>query len=130
MSALTKGRDTVSRVGRLYLVPLAAAVVVLQGSLVCLDEAGNAVPGANSAGLTARGRAEEFADNTNGGAGGASVNVLEGEYRWENDGSIDRTHIGTQAKIIDDQSVGASGLSSAGVITDVDDHGVWVRTEA
>lgn len=130
MTALVKGRNTVSRTGRLYDVPLAALAVIMMGSLVCLDATGNAVPGTNTAGLKARGRAEEFADNTGGAAGDTSVNILEGEYFWENDGSIDRTHIGSQAKIIDDQTVGAAGASDAGVITDVDDNGVWVRTEA
>ena len=128
MTALTKGRNTISRVGRLYSIPVTSGKVIFQGSLVCLGALGNAVPGANSPGLKARGRAEEFADNSTGAD--VFVNVLEGEYFWENDGSIDRTHIGSQAKIIDDQTVGAAGASDAGVITDVEDNGVWVRTEA
>lgn len=129
MTALTKGRDTVSRVGRLYSCPVAAGAMILQGAMVCLEAAGNAVPGSNTGGLKVRGRAEEPADNTAGAAGDVSVPVLEGEYLWENDGTIDRTHIGTVATVIDDQTVGTGGASDAGMITDVVDAGVWVRTE-
>lgn len=129
MAALTKGRNTVARLGHLFVDPVAADAVIHQGALVCLDAAGNAVPASNTGGLTARGRAEIPADNTGGAAGDTQMETLEGEYRWENDGSIDRSHIGTVATIIDDQTVGTGGASDAGMITDVDDDGVWVRTE-
>ncbi len=127
MAGLTHGIDTPQRVGRLYSLPVEADAKIYQGAIVCINAAGNAVPAANLANLTARGRAEHFVDNTGGAAGDEVIQVLEGEYLLDTDGTIAYAHIGNKAKMIDDHSVGIAGGSDAGVITDIEDDGVWVR---
>ncbi|MBN4063477.1 hypothetical protein JYT79_01715 [Cardiobacterium sp. AH-315-I02] len=127
---LTNDRNTPVRTGDTYADPVAAATKIFAGSLVCLDAAGNAVPGSVSTTLTARGRADEMVDNT-GVAGALTVNNRPGIFKFVNDGSIARADIGGSAYIVDDETVadnnGTSTRSIAGVIKDVDADGVWVQ---
>lgn len=132
MTALTKGRNTPERAGNQFEDPVAASETIYEGALVALDASGNAVPGSTVTTLTARGRALEQADNAAGAAGDINVKVEAGVFRFVNDGSdtIDRTHIGGTAYIVDDQTVAATDgtgtRSEAGRIVQVDDDGVWV----
>ncbi len=102
-------------------------------TLVCAA-AGYAVRGAAVAGLLALGRAEHTIDNTHGAAGYAVIEVCPGHFAWENAAGADavtRADIGRHAWIVDDQTVGrtpSSTRSPAGIITDVDDAGVWVTS--
>lgn len=130
MTALTKNRDTITRAGVDHIDPVAAAKKIFQGAIVCIDAAGNAVPGSTATTLTARGIAQELVDNTSGAAGDVTVPSVAGVHRVANDGSINRTHIGKTAYIVDDQTVaatdGSASRSVAGRIDDVDASGVWV----
>lgn len=134
MPALTNDRNTRLRAGGVYDDPVAASTVIYAGALVCLNAAGNLVPGATATGLKARGVARTRVDNGSGSAGDKSAESKPGIYRFGNSASsdeIERGDIGATAYIVDDQTVaktdGSSARSPAGTIVDVDDIGVWVR---
>ncbi len=131
MVALTKDRNTPRRDGVDFNDPAAAAAQFYAGSIVCLDAAGNATPGATSTTLTARGVAEENVDNSAGAAGDLNVPSRAGLFKFANDGTIDRANIEGTAYIVDDQTVadndGTATRSVAGVIKQVDADGVWVQ---
>ena len=127
MAALTADRNTVTRSGDKIYVSLAAGVTIFGGSLVALDSDGNLIPGDTTVGLVGAGRATIYADNSSGAAGDIWIDVDVGIFQWDNDGSITRDHIGDDAYIIDDQTVGATGSSVNGRIVDIDDSGVWVK---
>jgi hypothetical protein len=132
--ALTADRNTRRRTGDQVEDPVAGGETIYAGALVALDSNGRAVAGKTATGLTARGRAEAFVDNAGGANGDKDVPVRRGVFRWANDATdtIDRTHIGSDAYIVDDETVasndGAGTRSVAGPIVDVDDDGVWVET--
>jgi len=131
--ALTADRETKRRESTRNEDPVAAAVKIYGGSLVVLDAAGNAKPGVTAFGLTARGRAADLVDNSPGSAGDVTVQTARGVFRFANDGThtVDRTHIGGTAYIVDDQTVastdGTGTRSAAGIIRDLDAQGVWVE---
>lgn len=132
--ALTKDRDTHRREGVQNSDPIAAATRIFAGSLVCLNAAGFAVPGATATTLTARGRAEEQVDNRDGAAGDLKVETRRGVFRFDNSAAADeitRADILSECYIVDDQTVaktdGTSTRSVAGIIQDVDEAGVWVE---
>jgi len=134
MTALTRDRNTLRRDGLQFTDPVAAATRIYAGSLVCLDASGNAVPGSTSTTLTARGRAEEHVDNSVGAAGARVIQSRRGVFVFINSAGADeitRADIGATAYIVDDQTVaktdGTSTRSVAGVIRDLDDHGVWIE---
>lgn len=131
MTALSKDRQTPYRTGEDVLDPVAAAAQIFAGSLVVLDASGNAKPGATATGLKARGRAEDNVDNSAGAAGDLFVPVRRGVFKFANDGSIDRTHIGGTVYIVDDQTLAATDgtgtRSTAGTLIDVESDGVWVE---
>lgn len=133
MAAATKAVNTPRRAGTDRGVPVAAGKVIFQGSLVCLDAAGNATPGAIATTLKGCGRANATIDNTAGAAGAAFVPVEAGIFRWGNDAGnpVTRVHIGAACYAIDDQTVSSSHntntRSAVGIVFDVDAGGVWVR---
>ncbi len=134
MTALTSDRDTAQRSGIDFSFPVAAATTIFNGSLVVLDAAGNAKPGATAAGLTAVGRAEARVVNA-GAAGDETVPVQRGIFRWGNSGSgdaITAAEIGDACYIVDDQTVAKTSAggtrSPAGLVVAVDAQGVWVDT--
>lgn len=134
MTALTRDRNTLRRDGIKFVDPVAASTLIYAGSLVCLDASGNAVPGSTSTTLRARGRAEEYVDNRAGVAGARTIETRRGVFPFANSSGADevtRTDIGATAYIVDDQTVaktnGTSTRSVAGVIRDLDDHGVWIE---
>jgi hypothetical protein len=129
--ALTKDRNTPEREIKKVSHPLAASTKIYAGSMVALDASGNLVPGATATTLTAVGRAEEQVDNSAGLAGALSCLTSKGTFLFGNDGSIDRTHVGKDCYIVDDQTVAATNgtntRSLAGKIVDLDGTtGVWV----
>lgn len=131
MAALTQDRNTKARNGERFQHPMAAGVKIYAGSLVVLDAAGNAKPGVTATGLTAAGRALQQVDNSAGAAGDVDVDVDRGVFAFGSDGSINRTHIGKNAYIVDDQTLAATDgtgtRSVAGIIQDVDGSTVWVK---
>ena len=132
MSALTADRNTPFRSGKENNDPVAASTKIFAGSLTVLDGSGNAVPASTATGLIVRGRAEEFVDNSAGAAGDKTIQTRKGVYQFENDGSINRTHVGKTIYIVDDQTLAATDgtgtRSAAGECFDVDADGVWLTT--
>lgn len=114
--------------------PVKAATRIFQGTLVCLDAAGWAVPGATATTLIARGMAKATADNSAGANGDLNVETERGVFRFANSAAgdaITRAEIGDDCYIVDDQTVaktnGTDTRSVAGKIEDLDAQGVWVR---
>jgi len=130
MSALTAYRNTPSRDGSPFEGPVAATTEIFAGSLIARDSSGNLVPVTATTGLVGAGRAEEYVDNSTGAAADVNCAYKAGVFRWANGDTITKAHIGDTAYGFDDQTVKrvSTGLSPVGVIVDVDDDGVWVRT--
>ena len=135
--ALTAGRQTKTREGSVFSAPLAANTTVFSGSIVALDASGNLVPGQTSGTLKRPGLCLCDAQNT-GAAGEATAeyDVNACAYFGNSTGGdlIDRTDIGADCFIVDDETVaktnGAGARSVAGEIVGVDDGGVWVQFQA
>lgn len=132
MAALTADRDTHERVGLQIVYDVAAATEIFKGSLVQLDAAGDAEPCDGTASHVIVGRAAEYVNNT-GAAGASTVQIEQGVFKWENDGSntVVAADLGQLAYGEDDQTVGntAGTLSIVGRIVTLDSDGVWVKTE-
>ncbi len=130
MSALTADRNTPRRDSALHSAPVAATTEIFAGAFVARDSSGNLVPFTATTGLVGMGRAEEYVDNSTGGAAAVDCKYREGTFRWGNGDSITKAHIGDTAYGFDDQTVKrvGTGLSACGVIADVDADGVWVTT--
>ena len=125
MTALTQDRPTPERDGRRVSDPLAAAAVIYAGALYVLDSAGAAA--AATAAATTPVRAVATA-RASAAAGDSRVEGALGVFRFDNDGdSITRADIGSDAFVVDDQTVAKTGTAKAGVVVDVDEAGVWVR---
>lgn len=131
---LTKDRNTpMQYIGRLSL-PVEANAVIFAGSLVAVNAAGNAVPGATSTTLKAAGRAHVYVNNQNGAAGAVSILVDRGAaFKFANDTTDPVTAaslLGT-CYIVDDQTVAATNgtntRSAAGKVVSVESDGVWVE---
>jgi hypothetical protein len=134
MTALAADRSTLQKPGEAFVLPVAAAVTIYAGSLVAINAAGNAQPGATATGLKVVGRAEEQVNNSFGAAGDLTVTVRRGVFKFENDTS-DPVTVATLLEdcyIVDDQTVaatsGSSTRSRAGQVIQVDPDGVWVDT--
>jgi len=58
--------------------------------------------------------------------------VVTGEHKFTNSGDIAVTNVGDTAYYVDDSSVSSShntnSRNAAGIITQVDSDGVWVKT--
>lgn len=130
---LTADRNTQMKDGELIAVPL-AAVKVYAGSLVAVNAAGYATPGAAAATLTYLGRAEETVDNSAGSAGDLTVLVRRGKaFKFGNSGAdpVTQASLGKVCYIVDDQTVAltsaAATRSAAGIVVGVESDGVWVQ---
>jgi hypothetical protein len=127
MTALTKNAPrTRAGNGRLFGDPVAAATTIYAGALVALDASGNAVPAIPAAPVM-RGVALDKSDNSGGAAGDETVAVERGPFLIANDGSLDRTDIGSDVYVVDDNTVGAAGTLVAGKCLDVLTEGVVVE---
>lgn len=132
--ALTSDRNTPLRTGELVRYPVEAGTQIFAGSILCINDAGFAVPGTTTTMGRVVGRAEEAVENRNGSEGDVFVTGRRGIFRFANSeqagDEITQAHIGLVAWVVDDETVGATnGTASripAGLIIDVDDAGVWV----
>lgn len=127
MAALEKnsGRTRVGE-GRRFRDPVEGATRIFSGALVALNAAGFAIP-AIPAAARMRGVALHEADNRLGADGDGFVDVERGPFLVANDGSIDRTHVGGDVYVVDDNTVGAAGTLVAGKCLDVTPQGVTVE---
>ena len=126
MAALTQDRNTPSRAGKQVAAPLAAGAVIFAGGMFTLDATGNAKPSVAAdkkpvhAVATVRAVHAEGAELAQGERSVFCLANADGAA------AITRALIGTNAFVVDDQTVGKAGSSIAGEIVDVDDVGVWV----
>lgn len=134
MPALTQDRNTLRRNGDQVEPPVAANTRIYAGSMVAINAAGFAVPGATSTTLKAAGVAERRADNSTGAAGDIRVRLRKGAHRFGNSAAADAialADIGSVCYMVDDQTVaktnGTNTRSAAGTVFDVDADGVWVN---
>ena len=134
MAPLTKDRITPRKDGFQYGRPVAATKIIFIGALACLNATGFLVPGAADNTLVADGVSVGFADNSLGLDGELSVIVDKRPHRLNNSTDADliaAAQIGDNCYVVDDQTVaktnGGGARPVAGVITDVDDSGVWVK---
>jgi hypothetical protein len=134
MAALIKDRNTPSRAGDKFSLPVATLVAIYAGSIVMLNATGYATPGATATGQVAAGRAAEQVDNSAGADGAVNVEVETGVFQFANSASTDEitaAEVGDTCYIVDDQTVaktdGTGTRSAAGKVVGVDSDGVWVR---
>ena len=132
--ALTADRLIKNRPGSVYNDPVAASTKIFAGALVVLNASGYLVPGSTATGLTPRGVAYEYVDNSSGYNGDLNCESRPGIFNFKNSASADlisRAEIGDDCYIVDDQTVAKTSATStrsvAGKIVDVDTDGVWVR---
>ncbi|SDY55315.1 hypothetical protein [Citreimonas salinaria] len=136
MAALTAGRLTPRREGDVIAGAVAATVLLHVGALVMRNAAGYVTPGATATGLVGVGIAEAEADNAAGAAGDVTARIRTGVFRFDNSAATDAitsAEIGDVCFAVDDQTVaktdGTATRSPAGIVTDVDAQGVWVRLD-
>jgi hypothetical protein len=130
------GRNTaeLAEGGKVLILPVVAGAIIQDGTLVVLDANGNAKAATKAEGLTAVGRAEEYADNTGGTAGAITVKVRRGVFVWDNTtvaaNKIKPEHVMKDCYIVDDCTVTAlaTGSSRAGKVIAVTDDGIAVET--
>lgn len=134
MAALTQGRMTPRREGDYFNGLVAAGVTLFAGAMVMRNATGHVVAGQAATGLVGVGIAETEADNSAGADGDVTVRTRGGVFRLENSAGADEITIadlGAPCFAVDDQTVaktdGAASRSPAGIVTDVDTQGVWVR---
>lgn len=109
-------------------VQVKGGVVIFAGSLVCVDAAGFAVPGAATAGLTYAGKADQKVSAVGRADGEISVVVRrKAAFKWANDGSVTAAHLMRPVFVLDDQTVAAAGEVQAGIVVRLDSDGVWVE---
>lgn len=134
MAALTKERNTrlslvLERAPRSFLVK--GGVKIWKGSQVALN-AGYLAPFTAATGLVCCGRAQKTVDNTAGADGAVECEALEGDFKWDNDGTnpVVAANIGALCYGVDDHTVGnlVTGKSIAGRISRLESDGVWVCT--
>jgi hypothetical protein len=133
MTALTGDRNTPRRPKEKRTLPLKASTKVFAGSMGAIDGSGWLVPMSTATTLKGVGRVERRVDNSGGGNGALSADVMVGTFRFGNSASTDLitlADIGNDCYGVDDQTVaktnGSSTRSVAGKIYDVDAQGVWV----
>jgi len=133
--ALTAERDTLAHeIVHLDWLPVAATTRLWAGSLVAVNAAGYAVPGAAATTLTAAGRCERTVDNLLGAAGDKKVEIRRGIFLFNNSAAADAITLAERydlCYIVDDETVaktdGGGTRSVAGRIVNVEPAGVWVH---
>lgn len=130
---LTQARNTTEFVdGKTLVLPVKGGVKIFDGAFVAVDAGGFAVPATKTAGLTAAGRAEQYADNTQGADGAVQIIVRRGVFKWSNaaSGPVTAKDVLKPCYMVDDESVTitATGSSVAGKIIGIDGDQVIVET--
>jgi len=136
MAALAADRRTIIKDGFRVTLPVAAATTIYDGSLVCADAAGNAVPAAIAANYQVMGIAAfsggQTGDNSTGGAGDISIDVMRNCNAWLTNvatgdaGALTAAMRGEAVYAADDASVrGYNAVAAltnvyAGIIIDID----------
>lgn len=127
MANLTADRitDELASDGQSFSDPMAAATEIFKGSMVGLDASGNAVKAAPAVPVM-RGVAQAHVDNGTGAAGDVNVPTKRGVFMFNQTG-LDRTNIGDDVFVVDDNTVGAAGTLVAGKLVQIEPRGAWVK---
>jgi hypothetical protein len=131
MAASTTDRNTSKKSTDQIVLDVAAATKIPAGVMAARNAAGDAVNASDAAGLRVLGRCEAEADNTTGAAGDIEAEIFPGIFCWDNDGTnpVTDAHVGEVCYVKDNVTVqsapGTYGVV-AGIVTMVDDAGVWV----
>lgn len=108
MTALSADRTTALTSGGVSDdYPVAASTTIYEGSLVCVNAAGWAIPGADASGNKFIGVAKERVDNSAGANGAKRIEVLSGPgciAEFVNSDLV-ATDIGEVCAVMDDQTV-------------------------
>lgn len=80
---------------------------------VSLDSNGEAVNAGDTSGDTFLGRSEESVDNT---GDGKKIKVKRGAFWFANNGNITAAHIGSQATVVDNSTVGLAADTTNDVV--------------
>ncbi len=134
MSVATVDVNLTRRTSGLKGYGMAAAAVILAGTLVCLNASGYAVSGVDTDAFTFAGIAEEGVDNTSGANAEKTALVYsDGEFLLTGSGFA-LTSVGKQVFLIDNQTVGLANSASVvnlipvgEVVEYVSATQVWVR---
>ena len=106
MTAATIDRNTRYSLGDLLSLLMEGATRIFSGTIVCVNSAGYAVPGADTAGYVFMGIAEEQCDNRLGLCGAARVTVRRrGFYDFDYQGLLTQPAIGSIVCAVDDSMV-------------------------
>jgi len=132
--ALTQDRNTPMKDNGLVTIPVAAGVRIHAGAIIVANATGFAAPGTTALNLIYEGRAEEAVDNTGGADGAVTVKVRTGKrFKFKNLAAdpVTQASQGKVAYIVDDETVaatnGAGTRSAAGIVTNVDADGIWIK---
>ena len=125
MAALSKDRATPYREGIEVAYPVAAAVKIYAGSLVCANAAGFAAPAADTSGYRLAGVALEQVDNLTGADGAKSVRLRRHGIFEFDAASITQAMVGDPMYAMDDHTFD----DAAGPTNDVK-VGVLVKYES
>ena len=104
MAALTKDRATPYREGIEVAYPVAAAVKIYAGSLVCANTGGFATPAADTSGYRLAGVALEQVDNLTGADGAKSVRLRRHGIFEFDAASLTQTMVGDPMYAVDDHT--------------------------
>lgn len=125
MAALSKDRATPYREGIEVAYPVAAAVKIYAGSLVCANAAGFAAPAADTSGYRLAGVALEQVDNLTGADGAKSVRLRRHGIFEFDAASLTQAMVGDPMYAVDDHTFD----DAAGPTNDVK-VGVLVKYES
>lgn len=136
MAALTTDRITEMREPGLSHYPMAASTIIYEGSIVCLNTAGLAIPAVSATGNVTVGIARARVDNSAGAAGDAYVQVFAPILARLPATSITQAMVGEVMHVVDDQTfddaIGA-GTVKLGVLAEfisTTDGFVWIDPAA
>ncbi len=135
MTALTADKKTEYTEGVEVAIPVDDGDCIYAGALTCVNAAGYAVEGADTAGLIFMGVAREQADNSSGLDGAINVTVRRrGLFKMTMGTAITQANIGDNVFIVDDQTVDLTANTTndifCGIIAGyIDSTHAWIDIE-
>jgi hypothetical protein len=135
MSNLSADKRTEYREGVEIALPVDAGDIIYAGALVCVDADGNAVRGADAAGIMFVGVAREYVDNSLGADGAKTALVRRrGLFKMTLGHAIAQANVGDHVYVVDDQTVDVLAQVTNGIFCGViaeyiDATHAWVDIE-
>ncbi len=135
MAVLTEDKNIQRREGVLSEFPVITNDIIYGGANVCVNAAGYALPGADTAALIYQGVAEARVDNTGGGNGAKKVVLRRrGLFLMEFATAISQANVGDGVFLVDDQLVDVTAnvtnhIFCGNIAIYVDTTHAWVDIE-